>query len=297
LRAFIISIILCLAEVSAARAAPTAANHTAHDEHIVALRATLARANIRLELRGREDVIETSDCKEVDDADQPNGCFRCVLADDTDIGDAALARMTAALDLYPTELLAEAKIATFALCGLLENVASRTRPHALSDVGERRLLINLSSDDLEASIHHELFHMLEAVHFIYFLNSDERWEDTNPIGFSYSWSVPPNYNPNTRPDGFIRWYGTTDASEDRATVYEHMIADPMALCVIAMFDPVVRAKAQIIWSRITLLGRGDDFMNHTESCVRELAAPEPWKRERWRVDPSFREALRSQFSR
>jgi hypothetical protein len=53
--------------------------------------------------------------------------------------------------------------------------------------------------------------------------------------------------------------------------------------VIAAFDPIVRAKGEIIWSRMLTYARGDEVMNGVARCVRKLAMPPPnqsWVRSR-----------------
>ncbi len=247
---------------------------------MIALHTTLARAGIRLEMRGVDAVVETPECQRVADNDQPIGCERCVLADDRDATDEVLAKIKAELDRYPTEMLVQADIGSFALCRSIEQPATREQSRGFAGAETRRVMIAASDPELEAAVHHELFHMIESAR-IARMDDDPEWQMTNPTGFSYGEA---DFS-RSRPAGFVLWYGTTNISEDRATVYHYMMAWPDELCAIATADPIVRAKAQIIWSRIITYARGGDLMDRAAPCVRALAAPQPnpqWLQQRLR---------------
>jgi hypothetical protein len=275
LRGFITALFVVLFVASTARATPTDAARIAHDAHVVALRTTLARAGIWLEMRSTDAVFQT--CFDVE---KQTACVRCVLADDRDATDAVLARITAELDRYPTELLKQAEIFTFLLCRRIDLPFAKAHPAGLSNTDTRRMMIDVSDPELEDNVHHEMFHMIESARIADLDRYDEQWQITNPINFSYEGRKDRPEFGHPRPQGFVRWYGMTSVSEDRATVYDYMMAKPDELCAIATSDPIVRSKAQIIWSRIIKYDGGDELMYSAAACVHTLARATPYKRGR-----------------
>ncbi len=247
--------------------ATTARAESVHEARVAALRATLARAGISLEMRSVGDVVATAGCMDVEDREQPTDCSRCPLASERDTTDEVLATITAELDRYPTELLAQADIRTLSLCRRIEAPATRETFDGLAHYDGRSVMIVVLDGNVDRIVHHELLHMIESAR-LSDMNDDEAWLSTNPIGFSYE-TAHASSNVD-RPDGFVRWYAATNVSEDRASVYEYMMARPDELCAIAAADPIVRAKVNIVWSRMSTYARGDELMAGTAPCVREL---------------------------
>ena len=283
MRTFIIPFCVATLVATSARA------ESVHEARVAALRATLARARISLEMRSAEAVVRTVGCKDVPDREQPSGCYRCTLAGDRDATDEVLAKVTAELDRYPTELLAQADIGTIDLCRRLYEPATQDMLGGIAHTDGRRVMIVVREGDVEGIVHHELLHMIESARLSN-MDADDGWSITNPVGFSYDVG-PVNTNVD-RPGGFVGWYAATNVAEDRASVFEYMMANPDELCAIATVDRTVHAKVHIIWERMLTYAGGGLLMGGVAPCVRELAAYPPneiWSRDRAaRVPPELR---------
>jgi hypothetical protein len=263
---FITPLFAALLVATLARATP------AHDARVAALRATLARGGIGLEMRSVYAVVATAGCSDVVDRLQPDGCVRCTLADDRDATAEVLATITAALDRYSTDLLAQADIGTFYLCRRLEDVSAHETRGGISLGDPRRVMIAVSKPALVAAIvHHELFHMIESARIANINAHDQEWESANPIGFSYLDGSDTSEGRKPRPTGFVDWYAASRVREDRASTFEYMMAEPDQLCEIATNDPIARAKVEIIWSRMLKHPGGYDLMYGTAPCVQRAA--------------------------
>lgn len=272
MRCSILSLFVALLVAPSARATP------AHDARVAALRATLARGGIGLETRSGGVVAAMAGCSDVVDRLQPAGCYRCFLADDRDATDEVLERITAVVDRYPTEMLAQADIHTLSLCRRLETITARDTMGGISDVDARRVMIVVSKPEFLADIvHHELFHMIESARTAMDAY-DQEWESANPIGFSYHTGPSSSEARKARPAGFVRWYAASTLQEDRASTFEYMMAEPDELCEMATNDPIVHEKVKIIWSRMKRYAGGYELMNGVAPCVR--SAGWRWSSER-----------------
>jgi hypothetical protein len=224
-------------------------------DQIVALRTTLGRAGIALEARGVVRAVASPSCG---DGPSHGNCARCELgADISTIDGAKLEAITAAFDRYPTDVLAAAHIDRVALCRRIDYDADD--PAGLDDSENRRIFISLepfagtpydpfANLTIEDIVHHEYFHQLEFTTMPSFAEADPAWDLLNPADFHYT-----NGNPTsaTRPDGFVDPYATKNAQEDRASVFEYVMARPDELCELAHHDEVVRAKVALIWERVS----------------------------------------------
>jgi len=260
---------VALLGVPPARATP------APDARAAALRATLARVGIALETRSDGVVAVTAGCNDVVDRLQPDSCQRCILADNRDITGEVLERITAVVDRYPTEMLAQADIHTLSLCRRLENIAAQKDILAgLSEYDGRHMMAVVSNPEFLADIlHHEIFHMIESARIADPTTHDQEWESVNPIGFSYGTGPSSSEARKARPIGFVRQYAASALVEDRASTFEYMMAVPDELCEMATNDPIVHAKVKIIWSRMKRYAGGDELMNSVAPCVRLAASP------------------------
>jgi hypothetical protein len=268
-RRSILSVFVALLVVPSARATPT------HDARVAALRATLARGGLALEKRGDGVVAVTAGCNDVVDRLQPDSCQRCILADNRDTTDEVLERITAVVERYPTEMLAQADIHTLSLCRRLENIAAqKDTMGGLSEYDGRHVMILVSKPEFLADIlHHELFHMIESARIADLTTHDQEWESANPIGFSYGTGPSSSEAGKARPAGFVRQYAASNLAEDRASTFEYMMAEPDELCEMATNDPIVHAKVKIIWSRMKRYAGGYELMNSVAPCVRIAASP------------------------
>ncbi len=242
-----------------------------YNSRIVALRTALGRAGIELEARGIDHAIATPECAT---AEHSGGlCVKCELAGDTrKLDGTALEAITAAFDRYPTDVLSTAKIERVALCTHIDHDSPDTAGTA--DLEGRRIMISLEpfagrpyydalgEFTVEDIVHHEYFHLLESATMSAAIAGDPSWERRNPEGFTYG--NPRQYS--ARPLGFVDLYATSDAVEDRASVFQYLMARPDELCELMHNDAVIREKTRVIWDRITAV-TGDAFLRARAGCV------------------------------
>lgn len=244
-----------------------------YNSRIVALRTTLGRAGIELEARGIDHAIATPQCAT---ADRAGGmCVRCELAGDSKkIDGATLEAITAAFDRYPTDVLAAAKIERVALCTHIAHDSPDTAGTA--DLEGHRIMISLEpfagrpyydalgEFTIEDIVHHEYFHLLEAATMRDAIFDDPGWASHNPTEFTYG-KVQSN---TARAAGFVDLYAMTAAQEDRASVFQYLMARPDELCELMHDDAWIREKTRVIWQRITAV-TGDGFLRSRAACVDE----------------------------
>jgi hypothetical protein len=251
---------------------PTAVSY---NSKVVALRTTLGRAAIRLEMRGTQDAIRTAPCTDEDAQRLQAGCVRCDLAEESDqLDEAALDAMRVAFDRYPASFLIASHIENVALCKrIVYSDPTHERAAGTVDYKRRRLFINIEGFvghvydasgpfTVEDIVHHELFHLIEFEHMRNEMN-DPEWRLYNPIGFDYSDSRGERFA--TRPIGFVNAYAATNEIEDRASTFEYMMARPAELCELVKADAVVRAKVKLIWTRVAKVD-GDAWLRARALC-------------------------------
>jgi hypothetical protein len=234
------------------------------------LRAALARGGATLETRGAKQQLETSDC------DDPRAaCVRCDLASEDQFpnGVAAVARGFAR---YPRHVLEAAKVERVAICRTLRYGDGTRTPTGISSHPDHLLAISfeqLSGEGpdvhpvytAEDTVHHELFHLLDSETSPMTFANDPEWEKLNPRDFVYGTTR----DRDTR--GFLDPYAWTNVVEDRAVVFQHLMARPEATCERAKRDPNVRAKIALLAKR--LAARIDiAFLTERAPCVRQTTA-------------------------
>ncbi len=110
---------------------------------------------------------------------------------------------------------------------------------------------------------HELYHVFDMTMMGHtHVDKDLEWFARNPPGFIYQ-----GYNaffgadgkPTTTklpdpPIGFLQAYSTASAAEDKAVVFQVMMTDPNSLAEKMKNDRYLRAKVELIESRLRLLG-------------------------------------------
>ena len=251
---------------------PTLVRGETYNTRISDLRSTLGRAGIKLRLAGQDVSIETDGC-EIGNA---AACSRCYLAGEmTPIDGAVIEAATRAFATYPQDVLERAQIAYVAVCRDLSYTDQDTeRIGGLSDFRSHGLLIGVSyfldraynshGEITVADIaHHELFHLLEHAQMLDDMKNDPEWLLQNPLGFEYAES---NSKENRR-DGFVNPYAATAVHEDKASVYEMMMARSEVLCELAKIDETIKIKARIIWRRVLRAAGTDSFIRTAAPCV------------------------------
>ena len=233
-----------------------------YNTRVVALRTTLGRAAVKLEMRtGVRQEIRSSVCN--DPSPVQRGCSVCELAGETDALDSAvLDALVVAFDRYPTNVLEATHIDKVALCTRIKYVDIND-PGAIGtvDLKERRLIVSLEpfmghqydahgETTTEDIVHHELFHLFEFERMRDNYNDDPVWRVYNPVGFDYGDTYK---DARDRPTGFVDPYASTDEIEDKASVYQYMMAHPSELCEIEKADPIVKKKVSLVRDRIAAL--------------------------------------------
>jgi len=261
--------------------APTLHDRTLHvvvpgyNTRVVALRTSLGRAAIKLEMRtGARDTIRSSVCS--DSSAPQRGCSVCELAGETDeLDSAVLDALLVAFDRYPADVLEDTHIEKVALCKKLryEDIPDRGTVGTV-DLKERRLVISLApylgrqydaygEQTTEDIVHHELFHLFEYERMRDFYNGDPYWRLYNPLGFTYT--DDGGSASSERKFGFVNEYAATNEIEDKASVFQLLMARPTELCELQKIDPTVRKKVEILWERIDAV-TDDTFLKNRARC-------------------------------
>ncbi len=168
-------------------------------------------------------------------------------------------QIAATIAEYPEPLLAASGLREIGACSRI--VDSRGEEAGLAELGAHRILIADGGRDATAVIHHEMFHLLDYEHWSGWHPIDRPFPRGSQVGL-------------TRPHGFVDDYATTNATEDKASTYEYVMARPEELCAIAREDRVVRAKAALIWSFVADLAGSDTFLRRHAACVEDSIKPD-----------------------
>lgn len=225
------------------------------------LRSTLGRAGIELRLAGFDETFESA------------AGSRCVLAGETTkVDGAVLEATTHAFSLYPTEVLVASKIAYVAICRDLVQSGDVVHPAGIADINDHGLLVSVryfldrtyysdSDFTVDDIVHHEVFHLIEGAHDYETMKSDPEWQLFNPLGFEYARGAV------ERREGFVNTYAMTSAVEDKASVYEFMMARSLDLCELAKEDETIRTKTRIVWRRLLRNIGTDAFLRAHAPCI------------------------------
>ncbi|MBA3396707.1 MAG: hypothetical protein H0T89_29010 [Deltaproteobacteria bacterium] len=255
---------------------PTFALDDTYATRVSDLRTTLGRAGIALRTAGIDRVFASVDCAHPTELQAFGGCVRCeLLGEHTPIDGAVLEATTRAFAVYPTEVLVASRLDHVAICSdiVYARAGVPQHPAGTVDLRGRGMLISVAYfanrqyspgagftvDDIA---HHELFHILEHEHMRAEMLDDPEWRVHNPVGFEYALAA--NDEP-VRP-GFVNAYAMTAAVEDRATVFEYLMAHPDELCALARTDELLRTKIAIIWRRVARIV-GADVLRRRARCV------------------------------
>jgi hypothetical protein len=209
-------------------------------------------------------------------------CYRCDLASDRDPGGIdpeVIDAIRIAFARYPTSFLRASNIQRIALCRVIEreDAPPGTAPERVGgtiDLETHRILFSLSAfigSDYDPSdpftgedvLHHELFHLLEIALTPDEVIDDPEWRLLNAIDFAYRGH---DAEQQTGLPGFVNDYATTNEIEDRASTFQYMMARPAELCAMAAKDPVIAAKAKLIWNRVAT-AVGDELLRRRVDCL------------------------------
>jgi hypothetical protein len=253
---------------------PTLDPDETYNTRISNLRTTLARAGITLRVAGMDDDFATADC---DNFTSDGKCARCKLAGEhTRIDGDVIDATTRAFRLYPTDVLSAAKIDHLAFCREIAYLKDDEfdHPAGLADVRGSGVLISVKYFEaglyrawgdftMDNIAHHEFFHMLEYAQMRGDMADDPEWRLNNPLGFTYS----EEHFKQTRREAFVNSYAATNEVEDKASVYEFMMAHPNELCEMARTDEAIKIKTRIIWRRVLRAVGTDEFIRRAAPCI------------------------------
>jgi hypothetical protein len=237
---------------------------------------------IKLELGSEAHTLLAFDCNSpavpakrpgrVDLFAAPRSCYRCVLAL-VDAGpqdpygppplDTKLRLVAVALHSYPDAFVYASRVDSIALCQSLEDPShsDTQRVGGLADESEHRMLLSVGAVDrhqLDEVVHHEMYHLFD---FQTAAHDDPEWDALNSAGFVYGKHVAS--------PGFVDDYAQTNAREDKASVFAHMMSAGDAFCQLAARDAIVFAKGRLLRARIAAKVRGDTaFVDKHAPCLR-----------------------------
>ncbi len=239
---------------------------------VATLRATLQRSQIELDAKPVEPVCTVH--HGIDD------CMRCEVAgrlDTSGIDPDLIDAVAIAFARYAPKVLAASQLQHVTLCRSIryDHEHGGPDPAGVAVFEDRRLFVSIeffhtrertADFTIEEVVHHELFHMLDRAAKI---DADHAWQALNPPGFVYA---DPADLAAPRPRGFVDSYSTTNELEDRASTFAYLMAQPDKLCAIVAGDPIVAAKARLVWSRIAPLMRDHQI---PAGCLSAAHKPSP----------------------
>ena len=248
-----------------------------YDKRVASLRATLARSKIAL------DTVPVIDVCGMHHG--INDCVRCQVAsraDTADVDPDMIDAVAIAFARYSSSVLVAAKLQHVALCKRIRYDHDHgVDPAGLASFDAARLFVSIEyfSDKahehygdftIEQVVHHELFHMFDHATLGEKVYADREWHALNAPSFTYTDPAP---NEETRPAGFVNAYATTNELEDRASVFEYLMGQPAKLCAIMEHDPIVAAKAKMVWGRVAKLMGADRLRDEAACLLRKPAKP------------------------
>lgn len=160
--------------------------------------------------------------------------------------------------LYPPELVKRSRLKRVVLCKEL-SVLFQPRS-AVPDMSNDTLYLDVASYAYAKlyqvrTIHHDFFHMVdERMNLRYW--ADDRWSSLNRPGFRYGsggWNaqgLPWSGDLTDEYSGFLNYYSTTAAGEDKAEVFANLVAEPAHVERRVKDDAVLRAKVRLMKERL-----------------------------------------------
>lgn len=228
------------------------------------LRSTLARLGVELDT---EPTIRACSV-----GGEPNHCYRCDVAWlEQDLEPEQIHRLERAFARYPKRMITAANLKHVALCRAIRMGAFGAEgdpwrsPSGLAIADQERIMVSIEwrrlmgENAVERGVHHELFHLFDQRELGQNVNADAEWEDVNPPDFVYGVET------DERPNGFVSHYATKNQLEDRASVFEHLMAEQAELCKLAEIDLVIAAKTAIVWNRVARVA-GTELLPEGAPC-------------------------------
>lgn len=182
-------------------------------------------------------------------------------------------QMAIAFARWPSSVRKAARLEHVAFCKTIAYEGKDHGPAGLADPNTHRVYISVeyfrgagTSFSIEATVHHEVFHLLDYETQGAHWTADRDWQKLNPSGFAYR---DPSVDIERR-KGFVNGYASTDEMEDRASTFEYMMVRPDDLCTMSAQDPVVARKVRLLRQRV-LRVEGADRLGMETRCKRASA--------------------------
>ena len=158
------------------------------------------------------------------------------------------------LSLYPADLVALAQVWRIILCDSLHFDGKPYRGLAVYD--HNALFLNMAGGYVRESsctlIHHELFHLLDRF-ALAASDEDEEWARLNPPGFQYARADERDQDKRAitgAAPGFMTAYAATNAREDKAELFGHLVVNYAVVSEKAAEDKVLAAKVDLMKRRL-----------------------------------------------
>jgi hypothetical protein len=159
------------------------------------------------------------------------------------------------LFIYPKEFFKKISLKCIMLVSNLSLTGQKRR--AIPNWHDGILYLDVSAQSvtyLQATMHHELFHMIDHAMMGRELNDDPEWESLNIIEFSYGTGGAHNrhklswISADDIPQGFLNKYSTTACEEDKAEIYAALIKHPSG--VLCHKDEIIQRKGKELQKRL-----------------------------------------------
>jgi hypothetical protein len=245
--------------------APEAPREHPHDRFVRLVEA--ATLELEVEAPG-VSAANTTRClrKQLDDR-RVGGCYRCELAHPLDVAPDVFAGLAEALDWTPRSFLRNARLERLVLCRTLTHRFGEEEPVG-GTVDIEGGAIYIATDALDRRhaknvFFHELHHLLDYARDAEDVHQDFAWRALNDEGVSYG------REESRRQLGFVSTYAQRNPSEDKASTFAHMMADPNEYCMFATLEPVMLAKGKLLADRLReAVGEADTRRLHLiASCT------------------------------
>ncbi len=114
---------------------------------------------------------------------------------------------------------------------------------------------------LRRTVNHELFHLMDRMSYLPGdAHDDPEWAALNPPSFSYSGDKGASGTHVDTLYGFYSAYGQSSAIEDKATIYQLVVAEPKHLLEHYNRDDIYKVKVELIKKRLQAFWPAMDYM-------------------------------------
>jgi hypothetical protein len=266
---------------------------------VASIRAAAAMRSVEFELAAKgNDTLRTSGCEPATQTITggvtviiDRSCFRCDLLAATDTLDGAsrkvLRGFATAFSRYPETYVRATQLRAVALCRHIEPAiptgadAGTPDPHLIGGTVDRArhmLLLSVEPMDLsgEDIVHHELFHLFDFVTSLQSAGADPEWSaaSNKRVAGGAASTSPAGSGPGT---GFLNEHARANYLEDKAVVFQFMMARPAVLCDRMEADSIVAAKVALLRKRLRKHIPETDArtLESGTPCLAERASPPP----------------------